>query len=271
MDKRAIGIFDSGVGGMTVYSELIKELPNENMIYLGDTKNFPYGTKSKENIIKLSNKCATFLLKKEVKMLVVACGTATSQAMDSLKQNFTIPIVGIIEPTVKSIKEEATKEIRTIGVMATEGTIRSKEWEKQIKKVLPSVEIINQACPLLAPMAEEGWTNNQVAKEAIKEYMKVFEQKELEQLILGCTHYPLFEEIIKENLKSEVEIVHTGTKVAKYLKEYLQENDLQNEEKSVPKHEIYLTDIEENFIKVAKNILKNLQMEHKIEKVEIEG
>lgn len=271
MDKRAIGIFDSGVGGMTVYSELIKELPNENMIYLGDTKNFPYGTKSKENIIKISNKCAEFLLKQGVKMIVVACGTATSQAMDCLEENFTIPIVGIIQPTVKSIKEGNSKEIRTIGVMATEGTIRSKEWERQIKKVLPKVEIINQACPLLAPMAEEGWTNNQVAKEAIKEYMKAFEHKELDKLILGCTHYPLFEQEIKKNLKSEVEIINTGTKIAKYLKQYLQENSLEHERNISPNHKVYLTDIEENFIKVARNISKNLQIQNTIEKVEIEG
>lgn len=273
MDKRAIGIFDSGVGGMTVYSELVKELPQENMIYLGDTKNFPYGTKSKENIIKISNKCAKFLLKQDIKLLVVACGTATSQAIDSLKENLAIPVVGIIEPTVESIKSEievgANKKI-TVGVMATVGTIRSNQWEVQIKKAIPTIEIKNQACPLLAPMAEEGWTNNAVAKEAIKEYVKIFQKEKLDKLILGCTHYPLFEEIIRENLGAEVDVINTGTKIATYLKKYLKQHGLENNIKNIPHHEIFLTDIEENFIKVAQNIAKNLRIEQTIKEVEIE-
>ncbi len=271
MDARPIGIFDSGVGGMTVYSEMIKELPNENILYLGDTKNFPYGSKSKENIIRISNKCAQFLVKQDIKMLVIACGTATSQALESLKENFEIPIVGIIQPTVESIKKERKKEKLTIGVMATEGTIRSGAWEKQIKEALPEAKVINQACPLLAPMAEEGWTKNQVAKEAIREYMKVFEEKELDQLILGCTHYPLFQEIMEEELKQQVEIINTGTRIASYLKNYLEENYLRNDAKRSLPNKIFLTDIEENFIKVAKNISKDLQIEQTIEKVTIEG
>lgn len=269
MDNRAIGIFDSGVGGMTVYSEMIKQLPNENFVYLGDTKNFPYGTKSKENIIKISNKCAQFLIRENIKMLVVACGTATSQAIDSLQENYTIPVVGIIQPTVMSIKREWNSN-GMIGVMATEGTIRSEQWKIQIQKELPNAQVINQACPLLAPMAEEGWTNNQVAKEAIKEYVKIFKNKDLDKLILGCTHYPLFEELIKESLGEKVEIINTGTKIAKYVKDYLQEHDLENSIENIPRNKVFLTDIEENFIKVAKNISKNLQIEQTIEKVEIE-
>jgi len=268
MDKRAIGIFDSGVGGMTVYSEIIKELPNENIVYLGDTKNFPYGTKSKENIIRISNKCARFLLSKDIKMIVIACGTATSQALESLEENFDIPVIGIIKPTVDSIKEE--NNINTIGVIATEGTIRSNQWEIQLKKELPNINIINKACPLLAPMAEEGWTNNKVAKEAINEYLKAFENKKLDKLILGCTHYPLFEELIRKNLGNKVEIVNTGTKIAKYLKEYLKDNGLENDVNNKKDNSIFLTDIEENFIKVVKNISKNLHIEHVIEKVDIE-
>ena len=275
MKNKAIGIFDSGVGGMTVFSEIAKKLPNEDIIYLGDTKNFPYGTKSKENIIRIANKCVQFLINKDVKMIVIACGTATSQALDNLRENFNIPIIGIIEPTVQDIKQELNvksniEHTKTIGVIATEGTIRSNEWEKQLKKVMQNINVINKACPLLAPMAEEGWTENDVAKAAINEYLKVFSNYTLDKLILGCTHYPLYEKIIREKLGNNVDIVNTGTKIAKFLVKYLREHELENSSNNIAKNKIYLTDIECNFIKVAKNISKNLNIAENIEKVVLE-
>lgn len=268
MNSNSIGIFDSGVGGMTVFSEIAKQLPNESMIYLGDTKNFPYGNKSKDNIIRIANKCVKFLISKNVKMVVIACGTATSQAIEVLKENFDIPIIGIIEPTILDLKQE--ENIKNIGVIATDGTIRSGQWEKQIKKALPNVNVINKACPLLAAMAEEGWTDNDVAKAAINEYLSAFNGYNLDKLILGCTHYPLFQKIIREKLGDGVDIINTGTKIAKYLKEYLKKNNLENDANNIAKNQIYLTDIECNFIKVAKNISKDLNLEEDIKKVDIE-
>lgn len=270
MNNKSIGIFDSGVGGMTVFSEISKALPNENIVYLGDTKNFPYGTKSKENIVKISKKCVEFLITKNVKIIVIACGTATSQALEELKECYNIPIIGIIEPTVLDMKNSEVN-ITNIGVIATDGTIRSNQWERQIKQQMPNVNVYNKACPLLAPMAEEGWVNNAVAKAAIDEYLAEFSKLKLDKLILGCTHYPLFEKVIRQKLGENVSIINTGTKIAQYLKKYLERNSLENSKENIANNSIYLTDIECNFIKVAKKISENLKIDESIQKVNIEN
>lgn len=269
MDKRPIGIFDSGVGGMTVFSEIAKQLPNEDLIYLGDTKNFPYGDKSKETIIKISTKCVNFLINKDVKLIVIACGTATSQSLEELKKIFNIPIIGIINPTILNLKTTINKK-ETIGVIATEGTIRSNKWEKELKEQIYNIEVINKACPLLAPMAEQGWTTNKVAKEAIKEYLKPFKNTNINRLILGCTHYPLFKEVIQNELGENVEIINTGEKIAQYLKKYLLNNNLNNDTNQKAKYEYYLTDIECNFKNVATNILQDETIKDKIKQINIE-
>lgn len=252
MDLRPIGMFDSGVGGLTVLKEVKRLLPNEEIIYLGDTKRFPYGSKSKESIIEISRNCVNYLVSKDVKLIIIACGTATSQSIDVLKKELDIPIIGIIEPTIEYLKESVTEKEK-IGVIATQGTIRSKAWEKNILKSIKNSEVISQETPLLATMAEQGWTNNKVAKYTIKEYMKQF--KKVNRLILGCTHYPMFEELIRKELKRKVDIINTGEKVAIYVKKYLQDNDLQNDDKE-KKNTIYLTDTENNFVNIAKNLLQ---------------
>lgn len=258
MDNRPIGMFDSGVGGLTVLKEVKKLLPNEEIIYLGDTKRFPYGSKSKESIIEISRNCVKCLVSKNVKLVIIACGTATSQSIDILQKEFDVPIIGIIKPTIEYLKENV-KQKEKIGVIATQGTIRSRAWEKQILENTDNVEVVSEETPLLATMAEQGWINNKVAKYTIKEYMKKF--KKVNRLILGCTHYPMFEELIKKELKKKVDIINTGEKVATYVQKYLQENNLQNDEKN-KKNTIYLTDTESNFINIAKNLL---QEEIKIE------
>lgn len=262
MDNRKIGIFDSGVGGLTVFSEIIKELPNEGIVYVGDTKRFPYGNKSKESIIQISKEIVNYLILQNVKLIIIACGTATSQALEELKKIYKIPIIGIIEPTIENCINEKTK---SVGVIATKGTIKSGQWEKNIKIKNKGVEVISKETPLLASMAEEGWTENLVAKEAIKEYMKDFKDSNIEKLILGCTHYPLFGKLINDELEGKVEIINTGKQMAKYLKKYLKENKLlSNKENS--KYKINLTDTECNFIDIAKNLLgKKL----KIDKIEL--
>lgn len=269
MDKRSIGIFDSGVGGMTVLAEIKKCIPNEDLIYLGDTKNFPYGDKSKETIIKLATKCAGFLISQDVKVIIIACGTATSQALAELKKIYRLPIEGIINPTVQDIKKNRKKEIR-IGVIATEGTIKSNKWEEELNKEIKNVEVISKACPLLAPMAEQGWTNNNVAREAIKEYMKPFINKKIDKIILGCTHYPLFKDLIRQELGNEVDIINTGEKIANYLQRYLLENNLENVKEHIGCCKYYLTDTECNFIQVAGRLLQDETLEKKIQKINIE-
>lgn len=250
MNKFPIGMFDSGVGGLTVLKEVMKELPNEDIIYLGDTKRFPYGTKSKETIIKCTREAIEFFITKKVKMVVIACGTATSQALAEVKQIYNIPIIGIIEPTVNYLAKE--KDLNRIGVIATTGTISSKSWEKNLLKTIPRAKIISKACPLLAPMAEEGWTDNEIAKLTVKEYLKGLE--DVDKLILGCTHYPLFENIIRKELAKGTEIINTGAIMGKYLKEYLKENNMQNS-KGKGKCTAYLTDLDCKFEKIAESFI----------------
>mgnify|MGYP004458695865 FL=1 len=253
MDKRPIGMFDSGVGGLTVLKEVINSNPNEDIIYLGDTKRFPYGSKSKESIIELTKNGIDFLISKNVKAIIIACGTATSQALEEMKKIYRIPIIGIIDPTVKYIKEK--ESLRNIGIIATSGTIRSKGWQTNILKQIPKAKIKNKACPLLAPMAEEGWTDNEIAKLTIKEYLK--DVKDVDCLVLGCTHYPLFKKIIVEELGENVEIINTGEMVSKDLKEILASSDMQNDVNNHGNYKIYLTDTETNFINVASKLLEN--------------
>lgn len=253
MDRKSIGMFDSGIGGLTVLKEVKRILPNEEIIYLGDTKNFPYGSKSKEAIIEISRNCVKYLISKNVKLIVIACGTATSQSLEILKKEFTIPIIGIIEPTVDYLSKNV-KEKEKIGVIATQGTIRSKAWQDKILEKLKEVNVISEETPLLATMAEQGWINNKVAKYTIKEYMKKF--KKVNRLILGCTHYPMFEELIKKELSKKVDIINTGEKVAKYLDKYLKENKLENDG-TKKKYDIYLTDTESNFVNIAKTLLQD--------------
>ena len=253
MDSRPIGVFDSGIGGLTVFSEISKRLPNEDIIYLGDTKRFPYGIKSQETIIEITKENIKFLLKNNVKVVVIACGTATSQALDTVKDLFALPIIGVIEPTILSLAEDT--DVTTIGVIATVGTIRSNAWEREIKKHIEDVEVVNKACPLLARMAEEGWVDNEIARLVLKEYLKDLKSTKIDKLILGCTHYSLFQKIIKDELGEEVELIDTGSKVARYLEELLEKNDKRNNQTNKGKCDIYLTDTETDFLKFGERLL----------------
>ena len=245
MDNRPIGMFDSGVGGLTVYKEIKKVFPGEKIIYLGDTKRFPYGSKTKENIIDISRECIEYLVSKNVKLIIIACGTATSMALDTLKELYDIPIIGIIDPTVSYIKDMKYKKV---GVIATRGTINSNTWELKLKENNDDIVVYNKACPLLAPLAGEGWTTNKIAKLTIKEYLSVF--SDIDSLILGCTHYPLFEKVIKEELY-DVDVVNTGIIIAEYLKTVL----IINKSRKKVEDLFYLTDVESNFINIARKIL----------------
>ena len=258
MNNKAIGVYDSGVGGLTVLAEIRKTLPNENIVYLGDTKNFPYGSKSKEEIIEFAIQNVEFLIKKQVKVIVIACGTATSQALDVLKEKFDIPIIGIIEPTVQYVENQNYHEV---GVIATEGTIRSGAWEQKLKEKMLHIKVTNKACPMLATIAEEGKAQSPEGRKVIKEYMAPFKEKHLDKIILGCTHYPIYESLIREELGYEVELINTGVTVSKYLQNYLKENGLENNEE-IKTENIYLTKPEKEFKKIAKNILdENLDIQ----------
>ena len=249
MNNNAIGVFDSGVGGMTVLKELMKTLPNENFVYFGDTKRFPYGSKSKESIIELTKNGIEFLISKGMKLVVIACGTATSQALEEVKDLYNIPIVGVITPTVNYIKETGKKQI---GVIATAGTIRSKGWENAIINAIDDANVQSIACPLLAPMVEEGWNDNKIAELAINEYLQPFNKIDL--LILGCTHYPLLTKVIRKKIGNKVVIINIGEHVAKETKNILSDRNevAQNKKQEL---DIYLTETECKFNEVASKLL----------------
>ena len=226
MDTRPIGVFDSGIGGLTVLKELEETFKEENFIYLGDTLNFPYGDKTKEEIISFSKSNIEYLISKNVKMIIIACGTATSQSLDEMRELFDIPIMGIIEPTVQYVKNMS---IRKIGVIATTGTIRSGAWEKSLKKQISDIEVVSNACPLLAGIAEEGKATSKESIEAVHNYMEIFKQNHIDTIILA---------------------------VAQNVKKYLSENKIQNKGvKNPPK--IILSKKETDFDQKAKNILKS--------------
>ena len=252
VDNRAIGIFDSGMGGITVLSQLIKELPKEKFLYLADTKNFPYGGKSKEEILALTKNNIEILINRQVKMIVIACGTATSQAIEVLKEKFDIPIIGIIEPTVKYIKNQ---KFDKVGVIATEGTIKNGAWERKLKDEIPNIQVVNKACPMLATIAEEGKAKSKEGRKVIKEYMIPFKEKRVNKIILGCTHFPIYEQIIREELEYDVELINTGKFVSLELEQILKKNNLENDNFNKGNIIIDLTKQEEQFNVIAQNIL----------------
>ncbi|MGN1269497.1 MAG: glutamate racemase [Clostridia bacterium] len=264
MDNRPIGVFDSGVGGMTVLKEIMKKLPTESFIYLGDTKRFPYGSKTKESIIELTKNGIEFLINKGVKLIVIACGTATSQALDTVKDLYNIPIIGVISPTVEYINKTNKKNI---GVIATAGTIRSKGWEKAILEKISDAKVQSIACPLLAPMVEEGWNENKIATLAVKEYLKPFNK--IQALILGCTHYPLLTKVIKKQIGKKVEIINIGNFVAIKTEQILNElriNSIDNKNQL----EVYLTETECKFNEVASKLIgKDIQAKQVKEEIVI--
>src|SRR4030095_9210240 len=261
---RPIGVFDSGIGGLTVVKELNKLLPNERIIYFGDTARVPYGNKSKETVIHYSLQIAYFLLKKKIKMLVVACNTASSVSLPTLKRHLHIPIIGVIEPGAKTAVQISKK--KNIGVIGTLGTVKSNSYKKALRKFNGKLNIIQHPCPLFVQLAEEGWHNNIIAQNVSNEYLKVFKNKKIDALILGCTHYPLLKNVIQKTVGNKVGLIDSGRETAKEVKKILEKKDLLNEH-SGPKSQsiFYVSDFPHKFKEVSQRFLsRKLVIVHKI-------
>lgn len=254
MKNKAIGIFDSGVGGLTVFKEIEKLLPNEDIIYFGDTARVPYGNKSKSTIIKFSTESILFLLKKKVKIIVVACNTASSLALDALSGIFSVPLIGVIEAGAhKALEASKNKKIAVVG---TRSTINSKSYEKAILRKDKTAKIYSKACPLFVPLVEEGVLAGKTAKNIIEMYLGNLKKTRADVIILGCTHYPLLKRQIASYLKG-VYIVDSATEVALHAKEILKINNLLRERKNkTGKKEFYVSDEPKAFRKLAKLFLK---------------
>jgi len=223
---KSIGVFDSGAGGLTVVRELIRQLPSENIVYFGDTARVPYGIKSKETVIRFSIENILFLLGHDVKLICVACNTVSSVALPVIKTHFRVPIVGVISPGVREAVY-ATRNKR-IGVIGTKGTIRSRAYEIEIKKLDPDVKVITQACPLFVPLVEEGWLAGNVVSDVVRSYLKPLKVARVDTLILGCTHYPLLKSIIKDVLGKSVTLIDSAKQVAIEVKETLAQEGMLN-------------------------------------------
>ena len=250
-----IGVFDSGVGGLTVAREIMRQLPNENIVYFGDTARVPYGSKSKDNIIRFSRQIINFLKTKEVKAIVIACNTASALALDVVSKEIDIPIIGVVEPGARAALE-VTKSNK-IGVIGTEATIRSAMYEKIIQGVEPRAEVLGKACPLFVPLVEEGFAKHKVTQEIIDYYLASFMKTDIDTLILGCTHYPLLRSKIREYVGERITLVNPAYETAMDLKMLLEENHIENmgDGQNHASYEFYVSDAADKFKQFANSIL----------------
>lgn len=246
-----IGIFDSGVGGLTVVKEVMTLLPKENIVYFGDTARVPYGSKSKEIITKYSIQIMNFMMTQKVKSVIIACGTVSSNSYNQLKNTFDLHIIEVVEPGVNLCL--ATPNLKSVGVIGTEMTISSKAHETFIKQKNKEVKVYSKACPLFVPLAEEGWTNNQVARLTVKTYLSELIEQNIDALILGCTHYPLLKECIQKEVGTTI-VINPAEAAAKNMKQYLLENDLLNDNEN-PQHNFFVSDNTEKFNKICEMVL----------------
>ncbi len=248
-----IGVFDSGIGGLTVLSEIKRLLPNENFVYLGDTARVPYGTKSSKTVITYSQINSEFLVSKGIKLLVVACNTASAVALPSLRWDLEIPIIGVIEPGAR--KAAGTTRTGIVGVIGTPSTIKSDAYKKAIENISPEIKVVSKACPLFVPLAEEGWTEGKIAELSAKRYLGPLKDSWVDVLILGCTHYPLLKTTIQNVVGDRVKLIDSAEETAVEIKRILNDTQSLNGDPAQIRQEFYLTDVSESFINIAGRFL----------------
>ncbi len=267
MDNRCIGVFDSGLGGLTCVKQIMKELPDENLIYFGDTGRVPYGTRSAETIIKYSKADIRFLKSFDVKQIVVACGTVSSVALPVLAPEEETPMIGVVEATAMAAYR-ATKNGK-IGIIGTPGTIGSCAYQKRIALENPDVEMISRACPLFVPLVENGHFNTPVAKLVVEEYLSDIRAYGVDTLILGCTHYPLLRDAIAEFMGGDVTLVDAGAELAKELRRELHKEERHSAGRDAEQYRYYVSDNIESFAHLASVFLQS-DVKGQVRKIEIE-
>lgn len=252
-----VGVFDSGVGGLTVAREIMRQIPNERIVYFGDTARVPYGSKSKETVTKYSRQIVRFLQTQEVKAIVVACNTASAYALEEIKAEVDIPMIGVVKPG--AVVAAQTTENGKIGVIGTEGTIGSKIYSHYIKEINSEAKVIGKACPLFVPLVEEGLWQDPVTDEIAKRYLAELIDIGIDTLILGCTHYPLIRSTVGRIMGDKVTLVNPAYETARELREMLEERDLLNEEEARlgdNKYRFFVSDAAEKFKSFANSIIK---------------
>lgn len=256
LDSNApIGVFDSGIGGLTVAREIMRNLPMEKIIYFGDTARVPYGSKSKNTIIRYSRQIVNFLQQQGVKAIVVACNTASALAMDTLEKEIDIPIIGVVRPGAR-VAARVTQR-KKVGVIATEATINSNLYPELIQGIDPDITVVGKACPLFVPLVEEGWRKDEVTEIVARRYLAQMQEEDIDTLILGCTHYPLLRRLIGDIMGSDVRLVNPAYETSIALKELLTEKQLLNQsnvEEEFP-YQFFVSDAAEKFTSFANSIL----------------
>ena len=248
----AIGVFDSGLGGLTVVKEIIRQLPHEHIVYFGDTARVPYGIKSKESIIRFSIENTDVLLKYNVKMIIVACNSCSSYAMETLNKKFSLPIIGVIRPGAK--KAVHLTGNRRIGIIATQATIKSGQYEINIKKFDRSAKVFARSCPLFVPLVEEGWLDKSVTYQVAEEYLGQLKKDRIDTLILGCTHYPLLKKVLHRVMGPKVKLVDSANEVALVAKNALIDLGV-HRDKGKAIYKFLVSDKPQEFERIAKKFL----------------
>jgi glutamate racemase len=247
----SIGIFDSGLGGLTVAKSVNKLLPNENIIYFGDTARVPYGSKSPETVIKFSLEIVNFLISHNVKMIVIACNTSSSYAINKIIEQINIPVTGVIEPGV--LEALSKTKNNKIGVIGTNATINSNIYSNKIRFQNKKIKVYSIACPLFVPLVEEGWLNKKITDSIIQEYLRTLKSASIDTIILGCTHYPLLEKKITKYFEKKVNIIDSGKVTAKYVKNILAKNGLLNRSKKKGELSFFVSDMPYRFSEQGSN------------------
>lgn len=247
--NRPIGVFDSGIGGLTVVKEIVKTLPHESIIYLGDTARVPYGPRGRKIITKFALEMADFLLKKKVKFLVVACNTISATCLNKIREISPVPVLGVVEPTVKLAASQTKTGV--IGVIGTRATVTSGVYERLIKKQKNSVSVLSQSCSLFVPLAEEGLAAHRVAEILARDYLKILRGSKADILVLGCTHYPLLSQVIGRVMGKKVKLIDSAKPVAEALKAELLRNNLLGSSK--PLYRFWVTDDPKRAEKAARS------------------
>jgi len=252
MRNTPIGIFDSGVGGLTVFRAISRFFPHEDIVYFGDTARVPYGTKSSDTIVRFATENINFLKRFNIKIIVVACNTA-SAILSNIKKTFNLPLIGVIEPGVKQALNISRN--KRIGVIGTEGTIRSKAYQKVFHRYNPSVKIFSQACPLFVPLIEADWVRRPETKSIAKNYLSKFKDKDIDVLVLGCTHYPLLKPVIRKEMGKQVKLIDSAQAVAKDLSNLFKEKKIKIKEHGKPDYKFFVSDLPPKFKKIGERFL----------------
>ena len=251
-NNKPIGIFDSGFGGLTVMAAIAKLMPKENLIYFGDTAHVPYGTKSKKIVTEFASKISNFLVANDVKMIVIACNTASAFSLEHLRKIIKVPIIGVIK--AGSVLSAQITKNKKIGVIGTEGTVKSNAYEKEIKKYNKNIKCFSKACPLFVPLVEEGWCDGNITEDIIKVYLKELLNKNIDTIILGCTHYPLLKKTIKKVIGNKINIVDSASAMALQVEELLKEKDMLKKS-GRGKYKFFVSDSPEKFKAIGNKFL----------------